>query len=74
MFRKTVFGIVLALSCYAMAQPSVARATAWGLAYNSAAEVRGSGGFVVSENETHYFIMTAGHVVVDNDKDVYKGK
>ena len=53
MFRKTVFGIVLALSCYAMAQPSIAQAKAWGLAYNSAAEVRGSGGFIVSENETH---------------------
>ena len=74
MFRKTVFGIVLALSCYAMAQPSVAQAKAWGLAYNSAAEVRGSGGFVVSENETHYFIMTAGHVVVDDKKEVYKDR
>jgi len=68
MFKKVAYSLAIILVCY-LAQPMMpqASATVWSDAYGSACQIRGAAGFVVGEGSKDYFIMTAGHVVREDD-------
>lgn len=74
MFRKVMFSIVMALCCLCSFAASRASADAWSDTYNASCMIRGATGFVVAQDRDNFYILTAGHVVYDDQNHAVADK